>query len=114
MIRTCRNYFGGGIYQVVIYSKQVYTCDFTSVSTSRFTLQVVTWMQPCVLQAVEREEKEVHSNSNAANTNTNTLCYKQLKYWFGQASRVICGLLDLDQQLLAVVWSLPEVISNLQ
>jgi len=46
-----------GIYQVAIYSKQVYTCDFTRVSTSGFTSRVVTWMQTCALEAVKREKK---------------------------------------------------------
>jgi len=30
-----------GIYQVVIYSKQAYTCDFTRLSTSGFTYELL-------------------------------------------------------------------------
>ena len=42
---------------IVIYSKQVSTCDFTGVSMSGFTSWVVTWMQPCALEAVNGKKK---------------------------------------------------------
>jgi len=48
-----------GIYQVVIYSKQVYTCDFTRVSTNGFTSWVATWMRPCALEAVKKKKKDL-------------------------------------------------------
>ena len=49
--------------QVVIRSKQVYTSDFTRATTSGFSSRVVTWMQPCALEAVKRKNKKIQSLS---------------------------------------------------
>ena len=45
--------------QAVIRSKQVYTSDFTRATTSGFSSRVVTWMQPCALEAVKRKNKKI-------------------------------------------------------
>jgi len=79
-----------GIYQVVVYSKQVSTCDFTRVYISAFTSRVVTWMKPCAFKAMKRKKKISDHIS--------------LVVWF-----VSCGLSAVNKRVLhavcCVLWS---------